>query len=206
MNTKYTKEQLQKVVMESENITQCLIKLGLKVNGGGNHKQFKKNIERFNIDISHFKGIHTIRGKTFKDRWVDPEIYFTGKQIVNSHQLKKILIRHGLKEKKCEKCNLSQWNNLDIPLQLHHKDGNHQNNKLDNLEILCANCHAQTDTFCKSGRNFVRVSDQTIVEYIPQCSSISNLLRKLRMGVARPHYDRVRALMLKYKVKFNKAL
>ena len=45
------------------------------------------------------------------------------------------------------KCGLTMWNGLPIPLELHHKDGNRTNHKLDNIEILCLNCHAQTETF-----------------------------------------------------------
>ena len=53
----------------------------------------------------------------------------------------------GLKEDKCEQCGISEWNNLPISLQLHHIDGNTNNNKLDNLMILCPNCHTQTDNY-----------------------------------------------------------
>lgn len=52
-----------------------------------------------------------------------------------------------LKERKCEICNLSEWMNKLIPLELDHIDGNHFNNNLKNLRILCKNCHAQTDTY-----------------------------------------------------------
>lgn len=47
----------------------------------------------------------------------------------------------------CEKCNLSNWNGEPIPIELDHIDGNHQNNSLDNLRLLCPNCHAQTATY-----------------------------------------------------------
>ena len=61
---------------------------------------------------------------------------------VKSHILKQKLIRDGLKEAKCECCGLTTWLNQKIPLELHHKDGNHFNNNLDNLQILCPNCHS----------------------------------------------------------------
>ena len=57
------------------------------------------------------------------------------------------LFREGLKEKKCERCGLKEWQGFGIPLELHHKDGNKKNNDLSNLEILCPNCHALTDTY-----------------------------------------------------------
>ena len=61
---------------------------------------------------------------------------------VKSHILKQKLIRDGLKEKKCEICGMTHWLEQEIPLELHHKDGNHFNNSLENLQILCPNCHA----------------------------------------------------------------
>ena len=52
------------------------------------------------------------------------------------------MFKDGLKEKKCEICGISTWFNIELPLELHHKDGNHYNNQLDNLQILCPNCHS----------------------------------------------------------------
>lgn len=69
-------------------------------------------------------------------------IEYTKSTCVKSHLLKEKLIRDGLKEYKCELCGLSEWQGQPIPLELHHKDGNHYNNELDNLQILCPNCHA----------------------------------------------------------------
>ena len=65
----------------------------------------------------------------------------TGKSI-KSHELKLKLIRDKIKEDKCEICNIKIWQGVELPLELHHKDGNHFNNNLDNLMILCPNCHS----------------------------------------------------------------
>ena len=54
---------------------------------------------------------------------------------------------------KCERCGLSDWKNKPITLQLHHIDGDRKNNDLNNLEILCPNCHSQTDNFGNKNRN-----------------------------------------------------
>lgn len=58
------------------------------------------------------------------------------------------LIEEGLKESRCECCGLSEWMGKPIPLELHHKDFNHYNNSLPNLQILCANCHMQAHNYC----------------------------------------------------------
>ena len=65
----------------------------------------------------------------------------TGKNI-HSALLRQKLIREKIKENKCEICGLSTWLDYQIPLELHHLDSNHWNNELNNLQILCANCHA----------------------------------------------------------------
>ena len=66
-------------------------------------------------------------------------------------KLKKRLIKEGIKENRCEICNLTEWNNKSISMQLDHIDGNSHNHKLDNLRMTCPNCHSQTETYC--GKN-----------------------------------------------------
>lgn len=61
---------------------------------------------------------------------------------VKSHILKQKLIRDGIKENKCEICGVSIWQGIQLPLELHHKNGNHFDNSIDNLQILCPNCHS----------------------------------------------------------------
>lgn len=68
--------------------------------------------------------------------------YFDNKQPISSSKLREKLFRDGFKEEKCEICGLSEWQGIKIPLELHHIDLNHYNNNLDNLQILCPNCHA----------------------------------------------------------------
>jgi hypothetical protein len=65
----------------------------------------------------------------------------------NNHRLKQRLIREGVKEHRCENCNLTHWIDDLIPLELHHIDGNSSNHLLINLKLLCPNCHALTDNY-----------------------------------------------------------
>jgi DNA-binding CsgD family transcriptional regulator len=65
--------------------------------------------------------------------------------------LKVRLVKEGLKENRCERCGLDQWYGEPLSLALHHTNGDRLDNRLENLELLCPNCHSQTDTF--SGRN-----------------------------------------------------
>lgn len=72
-----------------------------------------------------------------------PALHYIENNIcINASKLRGKLIRDGLKEAKCEICGLTEWNGYKIPLELHHKNGNHYDNSLDNLQILCPTCHA----------------------------------------------------------------
>ena len=66
---------------------------------------------------------------------------------VTSHKLRLRLLEEGIKEHKCECCGLTTWLDGPIPLELHHKDGDHKHNVLENYELLCPNCHALTDSY-----------------------------------------------------------
>lgn len=73
---------------------------------------------------------------------------------IKSHTLKNKLIQDGIKEHKCEECKRTKWNGKKIPLELHHIDGDRYNNILNNIQILCPNCHAQTPN--NSGKNSIK--------------------------------------------------
>lgn len=66
---------------------------------------------------------------------------------IQSNKVRKKLLDEGYKEYKCEGCGLTEWLGEPIPLELHHKDGNHFNNELDNFQLLCPNCHAKTSSY-----------------------------------------------------------
>ena len=68
--------------------------------------------------------------------------YFDNQHPITSYKLKEKLIRDGLKEDACELCGASIWQGVKLPLELHHKNNNHQDNALENLMILCPNCHS----------------------------------------------------------------
>ncbi len=73
--------------------------------------------------------------------------------IVSSHKLKLKLIRDGLKLAMCESCRLQTWLNQKIPLELHHLNGDRHDNRLENLQILCPNCHALTENYANRAIN-----------------------------------------------------
>ena len=58
---------------------------------------------------------------------------------------KKRLIKEGIKEDRCEQCGITHWRGRKLSIQLHHRNGDGTDNRIENLELLCANCHSQTD-------------------------------------------------------------
>jgi len=79
---------------------------------------------------------------------IDINDVFSGKKILRSYQLKNKLIAEGYKEAKCEECGLGEeWNGKVLVLELDHINGDKNDNRLENLKILCPNCHSQTPTF-----------------------------------------------------------
>ena len=80
-----------------------------------------------------------------------PAAYYLGTDLyITSKALKKKLIEDGIKEYVCECCGNSEWMGEPIPLELHHINGNHYDNSLENLEILCSNCHSLKHLYCKN--------------------------------------------------------
>lgn len=69
-----------------------------------------------------------------------------------SHKLKLKLYKEGVKEERCEICGISEWQNKKISLHLDHINGNNSDHRLENLRILCPNCHSQTPTYSVKNR------------------------------------------------------
>lgn len=148
-----TKEQLEIIVKESYSISECLRKLNLRP-VGGNFKTMKKYIKDFGLDTSHFTGQLWSKGKKLgASNRAKPleEILVKDSSFTSSYSLKRRIIREGIKQWFCEECLGTEWNGQPIPLELEHCNGDNTDHRLENLKLLCPNCHAQT-TFYR-GRN-----------------------------------------------------
>jgi DNA-binding transcriptional ArsR family regulator len=88
---------------------------------------------------------------TPRPRAIPAEAFLSGARTGSRGQLKRRLLVEGLKEEQCERCGTSEWRGRALSLALHHLNGDPIDNRLENLQLLCPNCHAQTPNF--SGRN-----------------------------------------------------
>lgn len=107
----------------------------------GSQTHFTKRAKDLGVDSSHFLGRSWNKGRNFKKQPV--EKYLIKNSTIKSSKLRDKLIESGLKKRECEICKLSKWRNETIPLELDHINSDHWDNRLENLQILCPNCHTQ---------------------------------------------------------------
>lgn len=156
------KERFEEIVVNSFSIRQVLLAIGLKP-VGGNYRTFKNKIKKYEIDISHFTGQGYLKNKNHNWSKKIPieKILVKNSSYSCSNNLKKRLIKEGFFEKKCNACGLTCWKSRltnwmekEIPLEIEHINGDNTDNRIENLELLCPNCHAQTSTY--RGKNIVK--------------------------------------------------
>ncbi len=138
---RYTDKQIIEAVKNSGSIRQVLIKLDL-AEAGGNYSSIKKKFRELQLDTSHFHGQGWNKGLkvNFNSTQSIREILVKNSDFQTSH-LRQRLIREGIKEYKCERCSRKKWMGYKIPLTLHHINRDNCDNRIENLLVLCANCH-----------------------------------------------------------------
>lgn len=143
----YTKDSLETIIRESWSKAEVLRRLGIRPIGS-NYRTLNSKILEFNIDISHFtgqsyrKGLHT---PVFPQKSLVKCLAKNSKN--NSHRLKLRLIQEGIKKHQCEICMNIDWQGVPIPIELDHINGINSDNRLENLRIICPNCHALTPNY-----------------------------------------------------------
>lgn len=143
------KEVLEELVKSSVSKREILRKLNI-VGAGGNYKTLDKYLKLYEIDTTHFTGSAWNQGDNFKPFGLKMElesILIENSTYSNSSTLKKRLYREGLKTPKCENCGIEKWLEKELSLELDHINGINTDNRINNLRILCPNCHSQTETF-----------------------------------------------------------
>ena len=111
---------------------------------GCNPKTINPILERLGIS---YNGNQSGKGLTKFKHELSLLDYLANSKDIQSNKVRKKLLDEGYKEHRCECCQLTEWLNEPIPLELHHIDGNRFNNQLDNFQLLCPNCHAKTDSY-----------------------------------------------------------
>ena len=136
-----TDEEFINICNNSLTMSEACSKIGLHYN---TFRKRAKKLGCFNPNKSH-------KGMKFPNRNKKEEL---ANKILSGNypeyqtfKLKNLLFYLGIKENKCEICGISEWLGKPIKCELHHIDGNKNNHLLENLQILCPNCHSQTDNY-----------------------------------------------------------
>lgn len=144
---KWTEKDLRIAVKESKSYREVIKRLNL-VPAGGNYEQIKEHIRKYTISTSHFTFMGWRKGSNVPVVKARPiEEVLKRNSNVQSFKLKNRLFKLGLKKQSCEICNWSKMS-LDgrIPVELDHINGDKTDNRIENLRILCPNCHSLQST------------------------------------------------------------
>lgn len=140
---RYTEEALREAVAASSSVMEVLQRLGTSP-VGGSHTHISRRIASLGIDVSHFV---MRRGRP---RGARGKLLMLGSpqdgRIAGS-RLRRELLRIGIPER-CTECGTGTvWNDRPLRLEVDHRNGNWWDNRPENLQLLCPNCHSATDTY-----------------------------------------------------------
>jgi hypothetical protein len=155
--TTYNKEKLENAVKISKCYSDILRNLGLFESGGGSRVSIRKYCKLWNIDLSHLLTVSEFNKQNhikFNKRRISlEEILIENSTYSNRAWLKARLYKSKLKEKICELCGQTEiWKGKKMSLILDHINGINNDNRLNNLRIVCPNCNATLDTHCRGKR------------------------------------------------------
>lgn len=146
---RWTEKQFRAAVANSESIAQVIRALGLAP-AGGSYGTVSHWIAAWELDTSHFTGKAWVG--TRPDRLLPGQKYtlktiFCENSTYPTSRLLPILLREGLRERRCEGCGLTEWQGDPIPIETDHINGINTDHRIENLRLLCPNCHALTPTW-----------------------------------------------------------
>ncbi len=150
---RYTESAAREAIAASTNWSQALRRLGVRA-AGGNHAVLKRWAATWRIPTNHFAPYAQAGAHLQRQRIPIEQVLIEGSTYTR-HSLKRRLYETGLKARACELCGQGEeWRGLRMSLILDHINGVHDDNRLDNLRIVCPNCAATLSTHCS--RNLPR--------------------------------------------------
>lgn len=200
----FSEEEIRQIVAESKSVAEVAEKLGYCRTSGSAAESINKMCDYYNIDTSHFLGQGWNKGNFDYSRFKE------GNAIKSAHMVQAIVALRG---HKCEQCGLETWLEKPITLEVHHKDGNHLNNDLNNLMLLCPNCHSYTEnwrgkniqnTQNKTENKKMSISDEVLVESLKTHASVRQALLAVGLSGAGGNYDRAYNLIHQYNIEHLK--
>ncbi len=146
MSSYWSDQEFIEVVKNSITISEVLSYFKCPTNQGHYNRIFHKSVQELNLDISHLR-----QGAKFKSGFqkIPTDELLVKGVFRNTQNLKERLVKEGLLINHCYDCNIQPiWNGKKLTLHLDHINGYNTDNQLENLRLLCPNCHSQTETYC----------------------------------------------------------
>lgn len=160
---KYTRELLEAAVRDSHSVSAVLLKLGLRLTGGG-HAHIKRRLAYFEIDTSHFLGQSANSGSSHRGgpakKLAHERLVLRDPQLppIRIEKVRRSLFELG-RILQCEQCGIGpRWNGNPLVLQVDHINGLHHDYRPENLRFLCPNCHSQTVNFAVRNHAYAEVA------------------------------------------------
>ena len=151
---KLSDEQFKTLILSSSSCIAAMRQMGFTCCAGNARLTVKRRIMELSIDISHWQdNTKNAHATTLTSH----EKYFAKNTPHSGGHIRERLLKYNLLEYKCACCdNRGEWNGTELRLQVDHINGDHNDNRLENLRFLCPNCHSQTETF--AGKNVKRTT------------------------------------------------
>ncbi len=154
----YTEENLIEFVKSSKSWAELLRQCGYT--NVGNNKYIKKKLDEYKIDYTHIDNYVSTR---LNIKYTIEELYCENSSHTSGTNLKKRIIKDFNFKLECNECKLSEWRGKPITIEVDHINGIHNDNRIENLQFLCPNCHSQTDTWRGRNKAIVEKIDNTCI-------------------------------------------
>ncbi|MHB6907551.1 HNH endonuclease signature motif containing protein [Streptomyces sp. DB-54] len=153
---KWTRETLQAAVSASTNMCEVLRRLGLEA-VGGHHTHISRRIRAYGIDISHFAPVARTERMRFNQRRRTADEILVNATSAHATRTPNARLKRAMRElgadERCALCGIGPvWQGEPLPLEVDHVDGNWHDNRIENLRLLCPNCHSTTDSYRGRGK------------------------------------------------------
>lgn len=200
------KEKIIDLINEKNSIKDILNELGLDSYSGGNYRTLKKRCLEEGIDLTDlFERSKKASGVKISTttRTPNDKIFCKNSQYSRTEIMKSILINEFGFKNECSRChNNGLWENEKLSLQLDHINGDHSDNQIKNLRILCPNCHSQTDTYSGKSRKSKKMTmriGRDILSSLLKKTTIDKTANILKVSI-----NTVKKLISKYDIKYVK--